>query len=196
MSRSFCGVVMLIHSEIGTLKSYEHVCKVSKRTQAQVLNDWDFAFVRLQMQILGIAPKLASIQAKRFQESRHAVSCTKAHWWLIFEIITPTINQIWPHLGPSFGLFQKGAFLLEKSVERVILMLPRTRARILTWGAQGYFLTIMIFITLEYCIAIGHLYTSECDSYWSSQTKQCTTIIAFQYKLKIRHREFDQIILY
>ena len=53
-----------------------------------------------------------------------------------------------------------------------------------------------IFITWGYCIAIGHLYTSECDNYWSSRTMQCMTILAFQYKLKIRHHEFDRIILY
>ncbi len=55
----------------------------------------------------------------------------------------------------------------------------RTRARILMSGAQRFSKNhdFYIFITWGYCIAIGHLYTSECDSYWSSQTMQCTTIL-------------------
>ncbi len=41
-----------------------------------------------------------------------------------------------------------------------------------------------IFITWGYCIAIRHLYTSECDSYSSSQTMQCMTILSIPIQTK------------
>ncbi len=55
-----------------------------------------------------------------------------------------------------------------------------------------------VFITWGYCIAIGHLLvcTSEWESYSSSQTMQCMTILAFQYNIKIWDHGFGQIILH